>query len=291
MTYPKLHQLIEESKCDVLLDGVRDKESELRKQIKAEFRKDLPLHMACEHNAPTNVVLELLVIYEAACRIPGRGGNLPLHIACSKNYAVEVIDEMIRAYPEALDIPNAVKATPRHIGHSDIIAFQSIRRPTCCWYQLKQDEKREEDQEERLSTLFDKVENALKTLEKSDSHIESMTQRMKEAKESIETIENAETAETKIVASITSIKKNVSDGLERMNHNLMSIEDDIQSSSAREYMARASVRAHQEQVLRLQKKTIENSKRLKRDFAHFRVSQTQQSNAEEEFSVMSDEYS
>lgn len=127
MGYGQLHQLIEQSKWEGVLDSLRNDPS-LLSDAKEPHRDVLPLHMACEKRAPDEVILEILRCYPEAAKWKGRGGNLPLHVATHRNLSRDVIESIIREYPEALDEVNKANFTPRSIGHSDVISSQSLRR-------------------------------------------------------------------------------------------------------------------------------------------------------------------
>lgn len=128
MGYPgRLHRLIEEGKWEGVLELVSN-DTSASEEMKVPYRDSLPIHMVCEKRAPDGVILAILRAFPDAARSTGRGGNLPLHIATHRNLSTDVIESLIREHPEALDEMNKSNFTPRNIGHSDIVAFQALRR-------------------------------------------------------------------------------------------------------------------------------------------------------------------
>ena len=62
----------------------------------------LPLHLACENNAPRDVIKLLLELYHDAIKEKGRNGFLPLHCACFRGSNIDAIKLLIEAYPDSV---------------------------------------------------------------------------------------------------------------------------------------------------------------------------------------------
>mmetsp|Transcript_9206 Transcript_9206/g.13051 ORF Transcript_9206/g.13051 Transcript_9206/m.13051 type:complete len:168 (-) Transcript_9206:634-1137(-) len=127
MVYGQLHQLIEQTKWDEIIQFLQE-DSSLQSDTKEIYKSDLPLHMACQKKAPDDVVLEIIRHNFNALFHVGRGGNLPLHVAVSRDMCSDVIESMIRANPSALEFKNELKVTPKAFNLSDVYAKQAINR-------------------------------------------------------------------------------------------------------------------------------------------------------------------
>ncbi len=86
------------------------------------IKGNLPLHCACEYNAPVEVFVALLTTYPEAAQEKNAIGQLPLHLACESKAPVEVITALLTSYPEAarekdargqLPLPVACEGTPQ----------------------------------------------------------------------------------------------------------------------------------------------------------------------------------
>jgi hypothetical protein len=251
MVYGTLHQLLEQSKWDLVLAHVD------QQQASEPHRRDLPLHMACERGAPEHVLQALLQAHPAATRHQGRGDNLCLHVATHRKLPEAILEALIREYPEALDMTNAANLTPRDLGHD----YPNMRRPTMCWHQLIQDERIEEDQEERLHSMHARVDAAIAELETSTtlhthmSRLEHIDTRLKE----LETMRPSRN----MSETVQKLQMDLQNGIDKMDQRMTTVEDDVQAASAREFIAKAASRAQQSHVLRLQKRAADEVKKWK----------------------------
>jgi hypothetical protein len=270
MAFGQLHQLIEQSRWDVLLITLQQASATVQAEAKEPHRDDLPLHMACERRAPDAVILELLKAYPEATKWKGRGGNLALHVAVHRNLDTQVIEALIRANPESLDELNAASFIPRSIvGHSEE-AFHALRRPAECWHQLMQDEVREQAQATRLKNLHDKVDAALERVKVSDDHVDALMGRLKQVEDRLQNLESLRHEET-MTKTIQKLQESLKEGFESTESRLTTVEDDIKAAAAREFMAKAASRAYQGDVVRMQKKSGETAKALRRQVEQLRV--------------------
>jgi hypothetical protein len=172
-----------------------------------------------------------------------------------------VIDALIRAYPETLDERNQADLTPRAIGHSVGETNQALKRPTACWHQLIEDEVREEEQVTRLKMLHEQVDAALEKLVVSDNDRNGFKGRLEQVEARLVVLEGLQ-YETNMTKTIQKLQESVRDEMETTENRLTTVEDDIKAAAAREFMAKAASRAHQSDVVRMQKKTGEIAKQL-----------------------------
>jgi hypothetical protein len=271
MVYGQLHQLIDQCRWDAIIESSTRNDSSLEVDVREAHRDDLPLHMVCERRAPNAVILEVLKLYPEASAWRGRGGNLALHVATHRNLDEEVMEALIRANPEALDEVNQANFTPRHIGHSDSDTLTALRRPTSCWHQLIGDEHREEEQATRLKKLHEKVDTALEQTSQSDANMSALLTRLQHGAESrLESLESLQ-HENSMTNTIRQLQESLREGLETTENRLTTVEDDIKAAAAREFMAKAASRAHQSDIMRMQKKTGESAKRLRQQVEHVRT--------------------
>lgn len=270
MVRDQLHQLIEQCKWTEILQGGANNNPDLCEDARRAHREDLPLHMACERRAPDAVILAMLKLNPDATKWKGRGDNMALHVATHRNLSEEVIEALIRAYPEALDEVNQAKVTPRNIGHSDLQTYQALRRPTACWHQLMKEETLEEAEVTRLKTLHEQVDAALAQVQLSDNNMVALTQRLQKVEGELDLVESAQ-HEKNTTRTIEKLQETLREDLEAAENSLGMVEDDIKSAEAREFMAKAASRAHQSDVLRMQKKSNEVAKVLLQQVEQVRV--------------------
>ena len=76
----------------------------------------LPLHVACASKAPLEVVSALLVAFPAAAEKPDTGGKLPLHLACERKAPPEVVSALLVAFPAAAEKPGMGGKLPLHLA-------------------------------------------------------------------------------------------------------------------------------------------------------------------------------
>ena len=258
MVYGILHQLIEQSQWDDILESLPT----IIADASELHRQDLPLHMACERGAPVLVLQRLLQAYPQAAQHAGRGENWCLHIAAHRNLPTQFMESLIREYPEALDGINAAHLTPRNIGHVDIHAFQALRRPTTCWHQLMEDEQREEQQEQRLKVLHSTVDAAITDLDISETTFQAMMKRIEQVATRLQELEVLQ-QERHMMDTVRRLKESLQTRVQRMDYRVTSLEDDLKAAATKEFMSKAAARAQQSQVVRMQKRATEQSKLLK----------------------------
>lgn len=266
MTYGQLHQLIEQSKWDVALESLRS-DPTIRSDAAEPHRDDLPLHMACERRAPDGVILEILKCNEDAAKWKGRGGSLPLHIATQRNLSGDVVETLIRVYPGALDIRNSANYTPRDYGHQEPFAFQSLHRPTSCWHQLMTDEAKEEEQDRKLLDLHEQVDTALTQLQRSNDNFDDMTTRLEHVEKKLREFEDLKAED--LEAAVTNLERSIRDTMDKIENRLSTVEDDVKAAAARDFMARAASRAHQSDVVKMQKISAQEAKTLRKEVEDF----------------------
>jgi len=65
----------------------------------------LPLHLACQHGSPVNVIQYLTHSSPFATKVQNYLGQLPLHVACSNKLDFAVIESLIQAWPYSVLVP------------------------------------------------------------------------------------------------------------------------------------------------------------------------------------------
>lgn len=268
MVYGQLHQLIDQNKWDDILLNLREDQA-LQSDAKELHRDDLPLHMACEKKAPDDVVLEILRHNTDAVFHQGRGGSFPLHVAAQRNLGANVIESLIRLNPSALDVKNVANYSPRDFGHGETYAYQALNRPTCCWVQLMRDEKREEEHDKRLSSLHEKISKALNSLTKSSAEVGNMTTRLDHVEKKLRDFEDLKAID--LEATIKTLEQNIRDTMNNIEDRLSTVEDDVKAAAARDYIARAASRAHQSDVVKMQRVIGEEARMLKTEVDSLKV--------------------
>jgi hypothetical protein len=275
MVYGQLHELIDQCKWDELLEAWRSNPNVFQADAREPHRDDLPLHMACERRAPVPVILTILKLHPDATKVKGRGDNLAIHVATQRNLSDELIEALIRAYPEALDEVNQANFTPQSIGHSDIETNQALRRPAACWHQLLEDEVREEEQVTRVKQLHEQVDAALERVVISDANVNGLMGRLEQVKGRLLYLESLR-YETNMTKTIQKMQESLREDMETTENRLTTVEDDIKAAAAREFMAKAASRAHQSDVLRMQKRSGETAKLLRQQVERVRLEATLQ---------------
>jgi ankyrin repeat protein len=62
----------------------------------------LPLQVACQYEAPLDVIKFLVEQWPDAVKETNQNGFLPLHIACSNKAPLEVIQFLVEQWPDAV---------------------------------------------------------------------------------------------------------------------------------------------------------------------------------------------
>lgn len=69
---------------------------------KDPFSGSLPLHLACRHSAPPELVKCVVMAYPTASRIEDMVGRLPLHMACLSGASRLTFIYLLKAFPHAV---------------------------------------------------------------------------------------------------------------------------------------------------------------------------------------------
>lgn len=77
--------------------------------------KRLPIHEACMHSPPPNVVLALLTKYPEGAKEIDSNQRSPLHLACANRASVEVVRHLLMANPDAIFEEDVYFKTPPQI--------------------------------------------------------------------------------------------------------------------------------------------------------------------------------
>ena len=65
-------------------------------------QEKLPLHYACENNAPPQVLEFMVQQYPDSVMEKDKDDLLPLHYACDKDAPLQVLEFLVQQYPDAL---------------------------------------------------------------------------------------------------------------------------------------------------------------------------------------------
>jgi len=79
--------------------------------------KSLPIHIACEHDAPISVLNILVQAYPEGLLKPDKDGNLPIHYACSLE-SPECAMYLLEACPASVTVKNSKRQTLLHLACS-----------------------------------------------------------------------------------------------------------------------------------------------------------------------------
>jgi len=265
----KLHKLIHQNKWEYLLETLKE-DSDLQSDTRCFYNGDLPLHLVCEKRAPDELILQIIKLNPNAVKEERSNGNLPLHIAAQKSIGKDILQHIIRLHPAALDHHNNSNLTPREYPHKDMVAKQALARPTYCWYQMMKDEAREEQQEIRLDNLQKKVSSTLSSLSNSDSNIDSMMTRLAHVEKRVRELESLKTID--LDATVSNLKNSVQETMDKIENRLKMVENDVRAASSRSHVTRAATRAHQSDILKMQRIAVEDAKKLTEQIKEFKIS-------------------
>jgi hypothetical protein len=76
----------------------------------------LPIHLACSHSAPKNVVEYLLDAYPEGCSAKEGSGCHPLHLACEKALAPETVALLLKRSRKAARVKDEIGRLPLHLA-------------------------------------------------------------------------------------------------------------------------------------------------------------------------------
>lgn len=284
MACDQIFQMIEQSKWDELSKVLQSNPDSLVADAKAGQGEDLPLHKIFATTmvtaAPSELILSILQLNPIAAKHKGLGNNTPLHLAVThwapsllstpqqqqeqSDVVSSTIEALIRVHPEALEEVNDDKLTPRDIalrGNSGSDLLQLLERPTACWHQLIEDEVREAQHVTRLRTIHERVDAALDRMVMSEQNMNGLFGRLEHVEERMTVLESIK-YESAMAKSFQVLQESVRESMDATKNRLATVEDDIKAAGVREFMAKAASRAHQSDVMRMQKKTGETAKQL-----------------------------
>jgi len=264
MTSSQLHRLIAEKKWDEAQQLIKDNPDTTKEPRHGDF----PIHAACMIQAPDELLLEIMYKNVDAVKLVGNDGNLPLHLAIQNQLSANVIDKMIRLYPSALECKNKRNHTPRDCEHSNHSVTQLLKRPTFCWKQMMEDENREGLQSKRIESLENNVSDALEKMSKSSNHLDEMMARMENVEKKLREIESLKTL--KFEDTVENLRVGVHETMLKIETRLNMVEEDVKAAAAREYISRIANRACCNDVIKIQKATVEESKMLKVEVNHLK---------------------
>ena len=82
-------------------------------------RGNLPLHTACSHKAPADVIETLLKACPSAASQANANGNLPLHQAAMWQAPLDSVEVLITRHPDAATVRNQYGSLPLHLAASN----------------------------------------------------------------------------------------------------------------------------------------------------------------------------
>jgi len=87
---------------------------------------ETPLHIACQHGEPLEVILKLLEDPSTAVKTQDQHGCLPLHYACMNGQnSFDVIEALIEAYPVGLGVLSSIFISV--LPQEDILPLLKVR--------------------------------------------------------------------------------------------------------------------------------------------------------------------
>jgi hypothetical protein len=114
--YLPLHRLLENASSSSIEDALMMIEKyPAALQLQTSEYGHLPIHIECQGQCRSSVVLRCTELYPEALRMPNMWGNLPLHSALSNSAAtIDVALMILNKYPEALRCGDAWNSLPIH---------------------------------------------------------------------------------------------------------------------------------------------------------------------------------
>jgi len=114
----KLYELIESQKWDASIDHLQQSPLEAHEWVVRKVNDEitqcrLPIHEACIHNPPAEVIAALIKEYRGGVEKEDLNGMLPLHRACINGASLDVVTRLIHACPDALTAKDKWGKTPR----------------------------------------------------------------------------------------------------------------------------------------------------------------------------------
>lgn len=149
-----LYELIKSRKWSAVVNRLRNQRSAadeaatwiVERNVDGSVRwKLLPLHQACENQAPSELIRTLLDVYPSSITMKDSAGDLPLHLACRERASFKTICLLLERDPTAAKVVDEEGRLPLHLacrqgaGH-DIVNvlleyhFRAARTPDA--YQL-----------------------------------------------------------------------------------------------------------------------------------------------------------
>ena len=123
-----------------------------------------------------------------------------------------------------------------------------------------QDEIREEAQDKRLNTIQEKITSAIESVSKSNGNIDDMMVRLDFVEKKLRDFEDLKALD--LGETVRKLEVSARETMEKIENRLSTVEDDVKAAAARDYMARAASRAHQGDVIKMQKNTAEGAEQL-----------------------------
>ncbi|KAL7545409.1 hypothetical protein ACHAWF_008759 [Thalassiosira exigua] len=102
---------------DILSREGDDRERELPPfddRTKNRLPEEHILHLACQHQAPPQIIELLARRYPRSASTPERKGRYPVHIACARGLKPKVVDFLVRSHPQGAGRQDDYGKTPLH---------------------------------------------------------------------------------------------------------------------------------------------------------------------------------
>eukprot|EP01083_Nonionella_stella_P103216 294621_1 len=100
--------------------------------MREEAFQRLPLHIACQTNAPIETVEALTCHYPEAARVKDCIGRLPIHYACSHDAPSAVIEMLLREFPASAGCGDDNGWIPIHVASRRGVSLYVIERLLDC---------------------------------------------------------------------------------------------------------------------------------------------------------------
>lgn len=96
--------------------------------------KSLPIHEACEKNAPPEVIKALIKAFPESLLLRNSDGSLPLHIACKQKSSKATIAALLSSEPSAAKVKDDDGKYPLHLACQSQVAHQIVESLIVCHY-------------------------------------------------------------------------------------------------------------------------------------------------------------
>jgi hypothetical protein len=113
---PLLYQYIKSNNWDLVMKQIKKSPEEASYWVVESDYPRLPLHLACSHSTPLEIIQALKEAYPKALNTKDGSGSLPLHLSCTSNLPLPCIHAVLESYPDAISTKDAIGRLPLHVA-------------------------------------------------------------------------------------------------------------------------------------------------------------------------------